>query len=830
MLNTEKGFSLNESIHHLKHFLPSQAPLKDFIHHNTLHAFQHEPFHRGLYHAARTFGYKVYLQLSEYRQLFNSGKISLHQIQSVMAKNGYSKEWENKLISKPYIDDIKPRIGQLRQQFKTLYKVNFDKNIHPVLFRLLNNFFDQGISINGFPLNRLPFIEGVRKLEDNSYVSMFKTAKGKALLLDSNVSIEALLNRLLGDEALYEQYLFDQQFAHPGWSGITAIIEDQPNTLLDQRNIKLEELIRLELIMEIDVLEQKFNGHWEPLSNALQNPVIPLFNNDEPDELYKVLALWQEAYEWQYFSEVLNGLKQNIKTPKKVIKASTHALFCIDDRECSIRRHLEALEPSINTYGTPGFFNMDFYFQPENTQFTTKVCPAPVSPTHIIKEIGKDNKRSKTNYFSKHSHSLALGWLLSQTLGIWSALKLFFNIFKPAVSPSSTYSFRHMNETAELAIEFQGESANGQQYGFKTEEMASRVEGLLKSIGLIDIETPVVYLVGHGASSSNNTHYAGYDCGACSGRPGSVNARVAAYMANNKAVRALLKSKGINISNETIFIGALHDTTRDEIAFYDTKELNSAQKLFHEHMVDVFKQALDLNAKERSRKFVLTASKGSAKQVHEKVKLRSVSLFEPRPELNHATNTLCIVGGRQLSKDVFLDRRAFLNSYDYTIDHEGNYLTGILKAVAPVCGGINLEYYFSKTDNYRLGAGSKLPHNVMGLIGVANGTDGDLRTGLPLQMIEVHDPMRLMVIVESPKEQLLEIIQKVSQTYEWFKNEWIHLVCFNPDDQTFHLFKGESFEVLQIEDRPIKHQKDLNEWFETTESALPVMLLEGAQS
>ena len=36
----------------------------------------------------------------------------------------------------------------------------------------------------------------------------------------------------------------------------------------------------------------------------------------------------------------------------------------------------------------------------------------------------------------------------------------------------------------------------------------------------------------------------------------------------------------------------------------------------------------------------------------------------------------------------------------------------------------------------------------MGLIGVANGIDGDLRPGLPSQMIEVHDPVRLLVIAE----------------------------------------------------------------------------------
>lgn len=73
-------------------------------------------------------------------------------------------------------------------------------------------------------------------------------------------------------------------------------------------------------------------------------------------------------------------------------------------------------------------------------------------------------------------------------------------------------------------------------------------------------------------------------------------------------------------------------------------------------------QALDLNARERARRFVTTSKRHDLKNLHEAVKKRSVSLFEPRPELNHATNSLCIVGRRALTKELFLDRRAFLNS------------------------------------------------------------------------------------------------------------------------------------------------------------------------
>ena len=168
----------------------------------------------------------------------------------------------------------------------------------------------------------------------------------------------------------------------------------------------------------------------------------------------------------------------------------------------------------------------------------------------------------------------------------------------------------------------------------------------------------------------------------------------------------------------------------------------------------------------------------------------------------------------------------FLNSYDHRIDHDGASLLNILKAVAPVCGGINLEYYFSRTDNNKLGAGSKLPHNVMGLIGVANGTDGDLRTGLPHQMIEVHDPLRLMVVVECPEEKLLDVVKRVPQTYEWFENEWIHLVSFDSNTGNYKRFKKGEFIRLDLINTEIKMSRDMMKEFEKTDLNLPVMLLE----
>ncbi|MDZ7649116.1 MAG: putative inorganic carbon transporter subunit DabA [Cytophagales bacterium] len=95
----------------------------------------------------------------------------------------------------------------------------------------------------------------------------------------------------------------------------------------------------------------------------------------------------------------------------------------------------------------------------------------------MIKEIGVRRKHEKDVHFTKHSHSLFSGWLISQTLGFWSAFKLLLTIFKPSVSPAMASSFKHMEKTSKLTIENKHlhHRENDLQIGFTIEEMAVRV-------------------------------------------------------------------------------------------------------------------------------------------------------------------------------------------------------------------------------------------------------------------------------------------------------------------------------------------------------------------
>ena len=827
-----EAFNKKDVLHKLGHYLPDQSPLKDFVHHNTLHSFQHLKFNDAVQTASKMFGYKGFFTIQEYRQLYKEHKIREDILERVIIEHKGEKnadEWIHNLFHNKYDDSHPEKIGSLRAKWKKRLKVDFDTEVHSRLFKLLSNYLDQGVSIWSFPVQGDGFLDSLRLLEKNSFLKIFRTKRSKHFLENKNTKLEDLLKVLVGDEELYEQYIFDQQFAHPGWSGMVSNIERNPQSLLDSREISLHDLVFVELILEIEILDRHFGTKWKPLATQITAPITSLFTKFKKTEEDDVLSMWQEAFEWTYYDEVLTGIHKMKGETSKKKNHTFQAFFCIDDREGPIRRHIEYIDEKCETYGTPGHFGVEFYYQPKNGKFHTKVCPGPITPKYLIKEFKDDVKVERDIHFSKKTHHPIYGFIYSISIGFYSVWQLFKNVFKPESIPAASSSFAHMGKASRLSIENKSPDAveNGLQIGFTIPEMVDRLKLVFKSTGLCEDFADLVYIIGHGGSSINNTYYAGYDCGACSGRPGSVNARVFSSMANDPRVRKELKNRGIVINDSTQFVGGLHDTTRDEFAFYDENLLSPANKKRHEKNLKIFDEALANNAKERSRRFEIMNSQQDAKKVHQLVKNRSISLFETRPELNHSTNTLCIVGRHSLNEHLFLDRRAFANSYDYRLDPTGELLLTILNAATPVCGGINLEYYFSRVDNEKLGAGSKLPHNVMSLIGVTNGVEGDLRTGLPLQMIEVHDPLRLLMIVEQYPKVVLETIKKNPATYEWYANEWINLVVINPDTYEMSRFKNGAF----VSYEPLKHlldtvyEDEMDELITSHVENLPVYLI-----
>ncbi len=816
-------FYLDAAIEHIAHWLPAQGPIKDFIHHNTLHAVQHHPFHEGVAIAAKMFGARSYLALEDYQTMYQQGRIKNAAIDWALTHSGCELQLQEQLRKTLFIKDTTSHYPPLslanhgiRTAWLTRLEVDLNSLVHPILFRLLGNFLDQGISRWSLPKNGEHFWGCIIRLAQNSLLPLYPLNEhGIADLLSESPDfvINACLKKIVGDELLYEQYLLEMLLAHPGWSGMVHVIEHNPKALLARREISLKELLAVELVIELAFLYKKKGLEFPGISAFPHQESTPLLQDSAlKPKIPLRLKVWHEAMEWSLHSELLLALKPDsalinqVPTIKPLPEAQ--ALFCIDDRECSLRRNLEETNPAIETLGAAGFFGIDFLYQGLDDAYPVAQCPNIIIPKHLIKEASNKPlvldkaKSARLTHMHFTAHSMFRGWFYTQTLGIGYAVRMAWNVFRPGsklpnirtLSEVETHTHLHLLRESEQVTE------DGYLLGFSLAEMADRVGGLLKNIGLTQNFAPLVVIVAHGSSSVNNPHFAAYDCGACSGKPGAPNARAFAWMANHNEVRAILYDRGIEIPVATRFIAALHNTSRDEITYFDKHLLEEHPAPGLPAFQQAMKKALQSNAKERCRWFELGPQTQSHEQAHQHVMERASSIFEPRPEYNHSNNLYAIVGRRTLTRDLFMDRRAFLHSYDPNTDTQGEIMARILSAVIPVCGGINLEYLFSRIDNSVYGAGTKLPHNVIGLLGVANGVEGDLRTGLPSQMIEVHQPARLMIVVEQTTATLDKTLAKLGPLKEWLDNEWVRFVACHPDNRELYLYSIAGWEKIEFAD------------------------------
>ena len=191
---------------------------------------------------------------------------------------------------------------------------------------------------------------------------------------------------------------------------------------------------------------------------------------------------------------------------------------------------------------------------------------------------------------------------------------------------------------------------------------------------------------------------------------------------------------------------------------------------------------------------------------------------------------MCVVGRREITRGLFLDRRSFLVSYDPAIDPADENLAQLLGAVVPVCGGINLEYYFSRVDNDRYGCGSKLPHNVTALIGVMDGQASDLRTGLPLQMVEIHEPVRILFVIETTPERLEQVILANPTVKEFVVNRWIRVATMDPDTGRIQIRRDNGYDDLEGERKPLPTAPSSISWYQGKLENLPMARIQSAAS
>ena len=624
----------------------------------------------------------------------------------------------------------------------------------------------------------------------------------EALPRDALETAHLALERLGIPNAARELYLHRLLMRVGGWSAFAARLVWEDG--LHQRpNDTLIEFLCVLLGWELAIYETTANPGmkkaWQSAVEQLTRLTVePMLGHAETDTL-----ILQEALDRAAQRRVVEAFNNRPAiTPKHMTRPAAQAAFCIDVRSEVFRRHLEACAPQIETIGFAGFFAFFVDYVPVGTESANAQYPVLLTSTHRVYETlpnPADNEKLLAHRRLVKHVRRAWTWFKMGAISCFSFVgpvgliylpKLFSDSFgwtRPVPHPErdAMGEWEHRSRRPVLNPSQHGGHADGMPLG----DRINSAEFALRAMFLTENFAPFVLIVGHGSTVVNNAHWTGLDCGACGGHTGEANARVAAAVFNDPAVRVGLAERGIVIPQDTVFLACQHDTTTDKITIYNREDVVGASEGAFASLERQFAQAGKLTRAERARRLP-GAEEGD---IDDAIVWRSKDWAELRPEWGLAGCSVFVVAPREHSSGLDLGGRSFLHSYVWSKDNGFGVLELIMTAPMVVASWISLQYYASTVDNRVFGAGNKTLHNVVGRVGVYEGNAGDLRVGLPWQSVHdgeryQHEPLRLSVVIEAPIDAMNAVLRKHDMVRALCDNGWVQLLAMDDGGRITHRY------------------------------------------
>lgn len=611
----------------------------------------------------------------------------------------------------------------------------------------------------------------------------------KQLPATPEAAIDALLGELGVPAPLWDDYLLCVALTIPGWASWTKYRHRQ-DTHQGLDNNDFAALLAMRLAYETVLSKKlKWQTHWPSLANRVEEAKAAY-----PSNLQNLICLTlQRAAEIAYRNQLLQSMDKQSHGHQTTRKLA-QMVFCIDTRSERYRRHLESCNNEIATYGFAGFFGVPMEYEMLGVEQGSVNVPALIQPSFKVKE-GSDDLSAEQSVTKRRLNwqGLCQAWKNFQcsAIGMFGYVESLGLLYMPKLAKKTLARFR---QDAYAATDPMGPTFRGLgPQGINKSDQINLAESILRGIGIVDSFARLIVLCGHGCQTDNNPLQAGLQCGACGGHAGDSNARFAANLLNQPMIREELAKRGIEIPSDTVFVGALHNTTTDEVHLFDTEQLPSSHRVDLEDLQEMIAPASAKTRRER----MANLPGNDAQDLFR----RSADWSEVRPEWGLAGNAAFVVGSRDLTKRANLSGRTFLHSYDQTKDPQSAVLEQIMTAPLVVAHWINLQYYASVVNPVYNSSGTKTLHNVVGRFGILSGNGGDLQTGLPFQSLHdgnqlQHQPLRLLGVIDAAPDAVLSIIKQHESLKDLVQNGWLNLVVLH--DETFKRLTGKlQWETLE---------------------------------